>query len=296
MGSSTGNMLVDDPQTLEDIFKYSPTLIAAHCEDEKIIGKNMKAAIAKYGENIPAEAHDSIRSRQACIKSSEKAIGLAEKYGSELHILHISTKEEIEMLRRAALINDKITGEICVHYLIFNRNDYKTYGNKIKCNPALKDEEDMMALRKALKDRTIRVLGTDHAPHLKSEKDRTYKQAPGGLPLIRHSFQIMLELAEKGIFTLGEIADSMSHAPADVFKIKDRGYVREGYYADLVVADLRKKDSESTIKPPYKCGWSPLEGKVFGSSVIHTLVNGTVVVKDGAITGLKNSKRLMFKR
>ena len=294
MGSSTGNLLVDNPVSLEKIFSKSPLLIASHCEDNSIIGNNLAVATEKYGEDIPFEEHKNIRSREACIKSSQKAIDLALRNNSSLHILHISTREEIEMIKEAQKRNPNITGEVCVHYMLLDSSFYGRMGSKMKCNPAIKDPEDRIAIIKAVKDGIIKVVATDHAPHTISEKYANYKNAPSGLPLIQHSFQIMWELHKAGYFTPGEIADRMCHSPAHRFKVQNRGYIRVGYYADIMLFNPDKTDNLTTKFPAYKCGWSPFGESSFSSSVIHTFVNGIQVVKDGMLTGEKGGKRLKF--
>lgn len=294
MGSSTGNMLVNDKSALEAIFREAGTTIATHCEEEEIIRENLRIFRQKYGESIPFEAHPLIRSREACIESTRKALDLALKYNSKLHILHISTADEVEMIKQARKINPKISGEICVHYLIFNSSDFKTYGALIKCNPSIKEESDMIALRNALKERIISVVATDHAPHLEIEKKNVYTKAPSGLPLVQHSLQLMLELVKKGIFTLEDIAEFMSHSPARCFGIKNRGFIREGYYADLAILDLNSEYAVNKGNIAYKCGWSPFEGHKFSSRIVHTFVNGTHTVENGHLTGKRNCKRLFF--
>lgn len=296
MGSSTGNMLVNSPETLDAIFKESPVLIATHCEDEQTIKENTQMAIEKYGNDIPFEMHPQIRSREACIKCSSRALELATKNSSRLHILHLSTAEEIEMIKEAKQLNPAISGEICVHYLWFNSKQYQEYGSKMKCNPAIKEESDMLALRNALKEGTIDVVATDHAPHLPNEKQQPYTKAPSGLPLVQHSLQVMLELVKKGIFTMEEVVQKMSHGPANCFNIRKRGFIREGYYADLVLVNTSLPDSTTTLSPAYKCGWSPFEGYKFSSSILHTFVNGCQVVANGKLTGEKKSMRLLFDR
>lgn len=296
MGSSTGNMLVNDEQTLKQIFKESPVLIATHCEQEETIKANMAEYTAKYGEEIPFEMHYKIRSREACIECSRKALQLAVENGSQLHILHLSTADEMEMIKEARTLNPKISGEVCVHYMWFNCNDYAEYKSKIKCNPAIKEERDMLAIRQAVKEGTIKVVATDHAPHLKEEKQNNYTKAPSGIPLVQHSLQVMLELAGQGVFTVEEVVARMSHGPAECFGIKERGFLREGYFADIAIVNLNLPDSFSTNSPAYKCGWSPFEGKSFSSTIVHTFVNGTQVVENSRLTGNKNSRRLEFNR
>ena len=296
MGSSTGNMLVNDEHTLNRIFKESPVLIATHCEQEDIIKSNMAEYTARYGEDIPFGMHYRIRSREACIECTRRALDLAIKNHSRLHILHISTADEIEMIKEARKLNPEICGEVCVHYMWFNCNDYEKYGSRIKCNPAIKTPDDMMAIRKAVKEGTIKVVATDHAPHLPAEKQNNYTKAPSGIPLVQHSLQLMIELYRKGVLELEDVVARMSHGPAECFNIKERGFLREGYYADLAIADLNLPDSHSTNNPAYKCGWSPFEGEVFSSSIIHTFVNGTQVVENGKLTGARNAMALEFER
>ena len=296
MGSSTGNMLVNNEETLNRIFRESPVLIATHCEQEDVIKANMAEYTEKYGEEIPFEMHYKIRSRQACIECSKRALDLAVNNGSKLHILHLSTADEMEMIKEAQKLNPKISGEVCVHYMWFNCNDYAEYGSKIKCNPAIKTPEDMLAIRKAVKEGTIKVVATDHAPHLKEEKQNNYTKAPSGIPLVQHSLQVMLELARKGIFTVEEVVARMSHGPAECFGVKERGFIREGYFADIAIVNLNLPDSTSTSSPAYKCGWSPFEGHSFSSSITHTFVNGAHVVCNGKLTGEKKSHNLEFNR
>ena len=296
MGSSTGNMLVNNEETLNRIFNESPVLIATHCEQEDVIKANMAEYTEKYGEEIPFEMHYKIRSRQACIECSRRALDLAVKNNSKLHILHLSTADEMEMIKDAQKLNPKISGEVCVHYMWFNCNDYAEYGSKIKCNPAIKTPEDMLAIRQAVKEGTIKVVATDHAPHLKEEKQNNYAKAPSGIPLVQHSLQVMLELSRQGIFTLEEVVARMSHGPAECFGVRERGFIREGYFADIAIVNLNLPDNTTTSSPAYKCGWSPFEGKTFSSSIIHTFVNGTHVVCNGQLTGNKNPHNLEFNR
>ena len=296
MGSSTGNMLVNNEETLNRIFSESPVLIATHCEQEDIIKANMAEYAEKYGEEIPFQMHYMIRSRKACIECTKRAIALAINNGSQLHILHLSTADEMEMIKEARKLNPKISGEVCVHYMWFNCNDYAEYGSKIKCNPAIKTPEDMLAIRQAVKEGTIKVIATDHAPHLKEEKQNNYTKAPSGIPLVQHSLQVMLELGKQGVFTVEEVVARMSHGPAQCFNIKERGFIKEGYFADLAIVDLNLPDSTSTSAPAYKCGWSPFEGKSFSSTIVHTFVNGAHVVSEGKLTGNRNSHRLEFNR
>ncbi|MEA4868713.1 Dihydroorotase [bioreactor metagenome] len=295
MGSSTGNMLVDNMNSLEKIFSKSKLLIATHCESEFIIRENLQKANDKYGEaEIPFEEHPTIRSRESCIASSKQAIELANKYQTRLHILHISTQEEIQMLENAKKENPFISGEACVHYMLLDSSMYKTMGSKMKCNPAIKEETDRLAIIKAVKEGIIEVVATDHAPHTIEEKSGSYINTPSGLPLIQHSLQLMLELSDKGFFTKEEVVERMCHAPANAFKIENRGFLREGYFADIVIIDPSKPDQQSTKTPAYKCGWSPFEGKQFSISVSDTIINGIQVVAEGRLTGIKAGKKLLF--
>ncbi len=294
MGSSTGNMLVNSNDALDSIFRESPLLIATHCEDEDIIQNNLVTFKERFGDKIPFESHPDIRSREACIECSKRAIQYAIKNNSRLHLLHISTADEIDMVKEAQKINPNITGEVCVHYMWFCRDDFKKYGSKIKCNPALKDKSDMLAIRKAVKDGTIKVVATDHAPHLASEKSTPYLTAPSGLPLVQHSLLLMLEMVNSGIFTIEEVVDRMAHSPANCFKIENRGYIKEGFYADLaIISSNQFKVNQNNIA--YKCNWSPFEDYTFKNSIVHTFVNGAQVVENGIFTGEMNSKPLSFK-
>lgn len=296
MGSSTGNMLVDNPQALERIFAESPILIAAHCEDEEIIKRNLAVYRKKYGEQIPFSAHTYIRSREACVACSKRAIDYALKTGARLHILHISTTEEIEMLKRASKLSPLITGEICVHYLWFTTEESETLGSKIKCNPSIKEQSDRETLRKAVKEGIVKVLATDHAPHTLKEKLQGYLASPSGIPTIQHSLQIMVELVKRGIFTMEEVVNAMCHGPAECFNIAARGFIREGYCADLVLVDLNREYTVAPQNIAYKCKWSPFEGYSFGSSIIHTFVNGRPVVREGQLTGARAAAELRFDR
>ena len=295
MGSSTGNMLVDNETALNRIFAESSLLIATHCESEPIIKESLAKAIEKYGEDaIPFEEHPKIRNREACIASSKKAIELALKHNSRLHVLHISTKEEVELIRNCK--SDRITGEVCVHYMIFDNTMYKTMQSQIKCNPAIKSIEDREAIIKAVKDGVIKVVATDHAPHTRQEKENGYLKSPSGLPLVRHSLQLMMEMRAKGIFTIEEIVDRMCHSPATNFGVKERGFLCEGYYADITILDPTKEYNMQEHPPPYKCGWSPFENTIFTSSIIHTIINGIPVVLNEKLTGERGGEKLLFNR
>ena len=296
MGSSTGNMLVDNSDTLENIFRSFPSLIATHCEEEEIIKNNLSEYKLQYNEEIPFNKHHLIRSREACIESTKKALELAVKHNTQLHILHISTKEEVDLIAEAQKKNPKISAETCVHFLWFNADDYDRMGSFIKCNPAIKEKKDMLAIRQGIKDGIIKVVATDHAPHLLSEKQGKYLEAPSGLPLVQHSLQAMLEFVNQSVFTIPEVIRYMCHNPADLYRIEKRGYIRKGYYADLVIVDRNKPYKVSKDNIAYKCKWSPFLGYQFTSAITHTFVNGEMVVNDGVLTGARNSKRLKFKR
>ena len=275
LGSSTGGMLVDKADILERIFKEMPLLIAVHCEDKAIIQKNLQEAKERYGHHIPADQHPIIRSREACFASTQKAIDLALKYQSRLHILHLTTKEEVELLATICTTTNKITGEVCVHHLYYTDNDYADFGNLIKCNPAVKSTDDREALREAVRNGIIKVVTTDHAPHTLEEKQQPYLMAPSGVPLIQHSLPLMFGLAKEGIFTPQQVVAAMCHAPAINFGVAERGFIREGYYADLVLLDPNPHTnpihSESLY---YQCGWTPLSRISIPISVSHTFVNG----------------------
>jgi len=281
MGASTGNMLVDNIKTLEAIFRECPVLIAAHCEDETTIRKNSAACLNKYGENMPARCHPEIRSEEACYRSSSKAVELARKYNSRLHILHVSTARELGLFEPVVLSREKrITAEVCVHHLWFNDSDYDRLGTHIKWNPAIKTRHDQEALLKGLLDNRLDVAATDHAPHTLAEKGNPYANAPSGGPMIQHSLVTMLELHHRGLLSLENIVEKMCHAPARLFQVSSRGYLREGYYADLVLVGLNDPWTVQRENILYKCGWSPLEGVRFRSKVLLTMVNGNIVYEN----------------
>lgn len=284
MGASTGNMLVDDPEVLEQIFTHAPTLVAAHCEDTPTIVENEESYRSIYGDNIPFALHPTIRSEEACYKSSSLAMELARRCGTRLHILHISTAREAEMFSDAALADKRITAEACVHFLHFSDEDYAAKGALIKCNPAIKTAEDRAGIIQALMDGRLDVIGTDHAPHTWDEKQNSsYFKAPSGLPLVQHAMQTVLEHYHDGIFSLEFIVEKTSHAVAQMFNIKDRGYIREGYWADLTLVDLDKPFVATHANSLSKCGWTPFDGYEFRSSITATLVNGQLVWKDGKL-------------
>ncbi len=297
LGSSTGNMLVDDEKILEEIFKNSPVLIAAHCEDETTVQNNLKAYIREYGEDIPIEKHPEIRSAEACFLSSSKAVSLAKKTGARLHVFHVSTAKELELFSNKKDLKDKqITAEVCIHHLWFSDADYAEKGTFIKWNPAVKSEKDRDALFKALLDDRLDVLATDHAPHTKEEKQNVYTKAPSGGPLVQHALPAMLEFYHRGKISLEKIVEKMSHNPAILFQIEKRGFIREGYKADLVLVDLNSPWKVNRDNILYKCGWSPFEGTNFKSRVTHTFVNGRLVYKNFKVLEVKNAERLVFER
>ncbi len=297
LGASTGNMLVDNLETLEKVFANAPTLVAVHCEDEPTIQANLTEFKDKYGEDIPMEAHPLIRSHEACFLSSSFAVNLAKKHGTRLHVLHLSTAQEMDLFHNDIPLKDKkITAEVCVHHLWFNDKDYQKKGSFIKWNPAIKTQKDADALLKALKEDRIDVIATDHAPHQFSEKQNTYLKAPSGAPMVQHSLVALLEMAKQGKITIDKVVEKMSHHPAQLFGIEKRGFIKEGYFADLVVVDPNKVWEVKKDNVLYKCGWSPLEGQVFNHQVISTFVNGHLVYKDGEFNETVKGKRLTFNR
>tara|TARA_B110000211_G_scaffold73807_1_gene85884 strand:- start:1132 stop:2463 length:1332 start_codon:yes stop_codon:yes gene_type:complete len=297
MGSSTGDMLVDDLNVLEEIFSKSPMLIAVHCEDENTIQKNIKAAKEKYGEEVPISEHPNIRSAEACYKSSSMAVSLAKKHNSRLHVFHISTEKEIELFNNSIPLKDKrITAEVCIHHLWFDESKYEDKGTLIKWNPAVKKESDRKALFQALLDDKLDVIATDHAPHTLEEKDSTYFKAPSGGPLVQHALPAMLEFYKNGDISLERVVEKMCHNPAICFQIEKRGFVKEGYFADLVLVDLEKPWEVTKENILYKCAWSPFEGEIFNSTITHTFVNGHIAYEYGSFDESKKGKRLKFNR
>ncbi|SOC79020.1 dihydroorotase [Salinimicrobium sediminis] len=297
LGSSTGNMLVDDEQVLEKIFKESPVLIAAHCEDEKTIQKNLQECVERYGDDIPIELHPKIRSEEACYLSSSKAVALAKKTGARLHVFHLSTAKELKLFENKKPLKDKkITAEVCVHHLWFNDSDYAKKGTFIKWNPAVKTKEDQDALLKALIEDKIDVIATDHAPHTREEKKNVYTKAPSGGPLVQHALPAMLQMHHQGKISLEKIVEKMCHNPAILFDIEKRGFIREGYKADLVIVDLNAPWAVQPGNTLYKCGWSPFEGITFKSRVTHTFVNGNLVYKNFNFNPFVKAERLKFDR
>lgn len=296
MGSSTGNMLVDDESTLSELFKKSKLLIAVHCEEESIIRANASHYLKTLGENISVKYHPLIRSEEACYTSSKKAVDLALKYDTRLHLLHLSTAKELGLLSNKSIKDKNITSEVCVHHLWFTDEDYEKYGNKIKWNPAIKTRNDRDKLREALNNNILDIVATDHAPHTLEEKSANYFQAPSGGPLVQHSLLAMLEMNRNGVFSLEKIVDKMCHAPAELFNIKNRGYIRPDYWADLVLVDLNNSWKVETNNILYKCKWSPFEGTTFTSKVITTFVNGIPVYNNGNFDEQVKGKALEFNR
>jgi dihydroorotase len=296
MGSSTGNMLVDNEEVLSEIFRNTKLLVATHCEDEPTIIRNTAIYREKYGEYVPISAHPKIRSAEACFKSSAKAVELATKFGTRLHVLHLSTSDEMRLFTSGPVDKKHITAEVCVHHLWFDEHDYITNGTHIKWNPAIKSATDKAALWEALINDKIDVVATDHAPHTLQEKTNTYFKAPSGGPLVQHSLTAMLEMSKNGLITVEKVIEKMCHAPADLFRIDRRGYIREGYYADLVLVDPNQTWVVSPENILYKCGWSPFDGMQFSHRVTATFVNGYLIYADGDVVSAKQGKRLKFDR
>ncbi|KAF2331035.1 dihydroorotase [Flavobacterium ginsenosidimutans] len=297
LGSSTGNMLVDNEAVLEKIFSSTPMLIAVHCEDETTIKNNLAAFKEQYGDDVPVTAHNLIRSAEACYISSSKAVALAKRTGARLHIFHLSTAKEMELFTNKIPLEDKkITAEVCVHHLWFTDEDYKTKGNFIKWNPAVKTAEDRAELWKALNDGRIDVIATDHAPHTKEEKQQSYLNAPSGGPLVQHAVVAMFEAHHQGKISVEKIVEKMCHNPAKIFKIEKRGFIREGYHADLVIVNPSLPWSVKPENILYKCGWSPFEGFTFKSRITHTFVNGELVYNNFKVKDTRAGKRLLFDR
>ena len=297
MGSSTGDLLVNDDNALDLIFKESPILIVTHCEDNKTIEDNLEKITALRKGKLSPSDHALIRDDVACFISSEKAVNLAKKYSADLHVLHLTTEKEIDLFEAKPTKDKKITTEACIHHLVFTSDDYEEWGNFIKCNPSVKAPKNRKALRNALKNNQIDIIATDHAPHTRAEKSLPYPEAPAGIPLIQHSFQLMLELANKGIFSIEEVIKFASHNTADRFRIIDRGYVREGYFADLVIFETGIKHKVTNEEQKSKCGWTPFEGWELSSRVNSTIVNGNVLLEEGELhPERRSSERLVFNK
>ena len=277
MGASTGNMLVDDPKALEQIFIHAPKLIATHCESSPIIDKNFQIAKEKYGDNIPLEMHTQIRSRECCIESSSLAINLAKNFGSRLHVLHLTTRDELDFFSNNYVENKSITAEVCIHHMLYSEKDYARKKGFIKCNPSIKEEADRLALIDAVNNNVIDVIATDHAPHLISEKTADkYEDIPAGLPVIQHSFRALLEFYHNGIFSLEKIIEKVCHNPAICYDVKDRGFVREGYWADLVLIEFMGQGEIDETRVMHKCGWSAFSDVPFKTKVLKTIVSGNI--------------------
>ena len=297
LGSSTGNMLVDNEEVLEKIFSSTDMLISVHCEDEATIRKNTEEYQAKYGDDIPVKYHPLIRSEEACYLSSSKAIELAKKTGARLHIFHLSTEKETHLFRNDVPLEEKqITAEVCVHHLWFTDADYDKKGTLIKWNPAVKTQKDKDGLWKALLDDRIDIIATDHAPHTIEEKDNVYTKAPSGGPLVQHAVIAVLEKVKEGVLPIEKAVEKMSHNPAKIFKIEKRGFIKEGFYADLVLVDADKKWTVTKDNVLYKCGWSPFEGVEFSNQITHTFVNGNLMYNEGMFNEEIKGKRLLFNR
>ncbi|UXI69942.1 dihydroorotase [Tahibacter amnicola] len=296
MGASTGNMLVDNPDTLNAIFRDAPTIIVTHCEDTPTIEANLAAERERYGDAIPVGRHPYIRSREACIKSTRLAISLAQRHGTQLHVLHITTADELALFSPGPLQGKRITAETCMHFLHYSEEDYATLGNQIKCNPAIKSASDRDAIIAAVREGRIDVLATDHAPHTLEEKAQPYEKAPSGLPLVQFALQCALERHFDGQLSLERVVECTSHAPANLFRVKERGFLREGYWADLVLVDPRRPHRVSRDQVLSRCGWSPFEGTTFRSSITATWVNGHRAWHQGQLDDSQMGKRLEFAR
>ncbi len=296
MGASTGDMLVDNPEALEQLFADAPVIVLTHCEHTPTIRDNEARAKAEYGENVPIAEHPRIRSAQACLASSSLATDLARRHGSLLHVLHLTTAIEMALFSRAHRHEKRITAEVCVHHLWFDESRYTDLGARIKCNPAIKTTQDRQALIKAVNDGRIDIIATDHAPHTAAEKKKSYFKSPAGLPLVQHALQVLFDLAAKGELTPELIVEKTSHAVTDIFGIVDRGYVREGYFADLVLLDPNAPYNVNSTNLLAKCHWSPFEGHTFSSSIDTTIVNGEVAYRGGALTGKIAGRKLEFVR
>jgi dihydroorotase len=296
MGASTGNMLVDDPDALEQIFTHSPTIVATHCEDNPTIVENTRRFQAIHGEEIPIMFHPAIRSEAACYRSTALAVELARRCNTRLHVLHLSTAKELALLSSMPLETKRITAEVCVHHLLFSGTDYRDKGNLIKCNPAIKTEADRRQLLTALQEGTIDVVGTDHAPHTLAEKQQSYLRAPSGLPLVQHALVSLLEHVYDGVLTLEQVVEKTAHNPARLFDVKERGYLREGYWADLVLVDMKRSTVVNDQPIHSRCGWTPFAGRTFRSSVTATFVSGHPAFIDGKIDPEPAGIRLEFDR
>lgn len=294
MGASTGNMLVDDERVLSGIFEAAPLPVVTHCEDSPMIWAAEAAYRERYGEDVPMSAHPAIRSAEACYKSSALAVELARRYSTQLHVLHLTTARELELFGRGSVESKHITVEVCVHHLWFDESRYADLGARIKCNPAIKTAADRQALIQAVNDDVIDIIATDHAPHTAEEKTRKYFDAPSGLPLVQHMLLALIEQHKQGVFSLEKIVEKTAHNPARRFGVRERGYIREGAYADLVVVDLDGSTRVSPAELLYRCGWSPFEGTTFHAAVAMTILNGTIAYRDGRVIGLPRGRELQF--
>jgi dihydroorotase len=296
LGSSTGNMVIDDEDALEELFRRAHMILAIHSESDPIIRRNLELARARFGDDIPLEEHPLIRSAEACYACTETSIARAKRHGTRLHVLHISTARELDLFEAGPLEAKRITAEACVHHLWFTDADYATHGARIKWNPAVKTRADRDAIRRALVEDRIDVLATDHAPHTLEEKAQPYTKCPSGGPLVQHALVALLALVDQGVFTLERVVEKYCHAPARLFQVKDRGYIREGYHADLVLVDLNAPWTVDRSNLLYKCGWSPFDGTTFKARVKHTFVNGRHVYADGHLDRTVRGERLLFDR
>jgi len=296
LGASTGNMLINNLKSIELLFEHAPIIVVTHCEDSPLIEANERKAKKIYGENVPFFEHSNIRSAESCFKSSSFATTLAGRYDALLHVLHLTSAMEMDLFSATHRSNKRITAEVCVHHLWFDDSRYSDLGGRIKCNPAIKTAQDRNALIAALNDGRLDVIATDHAPHTKTEKMESYFKVPSGIPLVQHALLVLFDLASKGNFSHELIVDRTSHAVADIYGIVDRGYVREGYYADLVIIDDKKSYAVNSSNLLYKCGWSPFEGHTFTSNIDMTMVNGCIVYRNSQLTGKIAGEKLKFNR
>lgn len=296
MGASTGDMLVDDPEALEQIFEHAPIMVVTHCEHTPTIRDNEARAKNEYGDDVPMSEHPNIRSAAACLTSSNMAIDMARRHDALLHVLHLTTAIEMPQFSKAHRSEKRITGEVCVHHLWFDESRYADLGARIKCNPAIKATTDREALITGVKDGRLDIIATDHAPHTASEKKKSYFKSPAGLPLVQHALQVLFDLVERGELPVELVVEKTTHAVADIYGVPDRGYVREGYFADLVIVDPGKPYTVDSGNLLCKCHWSPFEGHTFTSSIDTTIVNGTIVFRDGQLTGERAGRRLDFTR
>ena len=296
MGASTGDMLVDDPEVLEKMFEHAPIMVVTHCEHSPTIWENESKARARFGDDVPFSEHPKIRSAEACLASSSLAVDLARRHDALLHILHLTTAIEMELFSKAHRSDKRITAEVCVHHLWFDDSRYEQLGSKIKCNPAIKRAEDRLALITALNEGRIDIIATDHAPHTASEKDAPYFEAPAGLPLVQHALLVLFDLVADGQISIEVLVDRTSHAPADLFGVTDRGYAREGWFADFVIVDPAAPYRVSKANLLSKCQWSPFEGHEFSASIDTTIVNGQIVYRDGGLSGNIAGRRMEFTR